>query len=401
MKQKAETAWWHECLFPEYSRRRDVEFEQTKNRIVEFLLLAALFSGMVVASPFTIYFRAWFVMGVAAVCYRVRGNMAFDEETTLSRELYFGIIDNSLFAVLFIPPLGLLGGRSWRMDYADSVSYTERWVSSTIHAKTAWEIAQLSTDHASKRADDISKRAHEVALESPKSAGRIALLLAALTGSARSSEAEDDIKVTTTYSYVTPYVVKNGIRVHNKPVVQIDSFVTLPAGYFADFWISSDLERQRTFGDEIDWTFGWSNTKFTISVRYFDLSPVWSNKESDLVCPNIEYRHQLPRRLQAFAGIDVNVATLRTSTLSGAFIDAGLRHSKEVNPLISLSQEMMILRDTGVFGVDPFGIMRYQARVSGKLNDRLSANVFLKYHLKPGSPRNELAAGAGMTLRVY
>ena len=204
--------------------------------------------------------------------------------------------------------------------------------------------------------------------------------------------------------------VFNGILLCDRPVIQSDFTLTSPAGVSFSVWWSTDLQSEKSYGDEIDYVVSYNipldNYDLTLSASYFDcfrllnnqedsfefkclLTRDWKISDSQTLTPFVELKYYIP------VG----------DTCGGLVSEVGMRHNIQVFENLCLVQQLSLLHDTGAFSTDSGFIAKYKAGVRAKINNYWSFDIGGEYYcmLSPfttdsrGTDGNQLVGFAGFS----
>ena len=188
---------------------------------------------------------------------------------------------------------------------------------------------------------------------------------------------------TTTWSR---YLTNNGILAHHKAVQQTDLYLALPKGFFLDAWWSSGFDKKFSgdFGDEVDWTAGWTGTiggfGIDAGVSYFDLIKIGSTSGGigDIVQPYVKiwrpFDLNADNQLRPFAKLEYQIPT-RAGVDGGSLIHLGIQHDWNINHAWTLKHEAYALHDSGVTGLDDGIIGNYKAGLRWDINKNTYVSV--------------------------
>ena len=203
----------------------------------------------------------------------------------------------------------------------------------------------------------------------------------------------EQVTMTLSVDWLSEYVA-DGIVFLDKPVVQTDLYVTLPHGIYLDIWHSvglNDGNFSSDFGDEIDYTIGWSgnikdNLVLNVGIAYFDLVDV-GTFSSDMVQLYAELSTEAEvgnLTISPFIELEQHWVVGWPGVEGGLQVITGVRHN---TPLflddLDLSQRFQITYDSGVAGFDSGFIGEYCAGISWQVTDMMSVTPI---QLKISSP---------------
>lgn len=112
------------------------------------------------------------------------------------------------------------------------------------------------------------------------------VVLVVMMAAAASAEVSGSVSTKMLTEYVSPV----GFVFYDKPVQQSELFVALPAGFYADLWVSMPLDGRNNFGKEVDYTLGWSGEFagtglwLNAGVSYYDCINLFTSK-GDVINP--------------------------------------------------------------------------------------------------------------------
>ncbi len=188
----------------------------------------------------------------------------------------------------------------------------------------------------------------------------IGILVAILLSGNIAAQEEDKLQLTLSTKIWSQYVLNSGVVFHEGPVVQTDAFLTLPKGFYLDFWWSAGLNDARpssNFGDEIDYTAGWSGEigkklVLDIGVAYFDLWPLFeTGGDGNVVKPyaKLSRTFEVGKKHELTPLLAIEYHHPLKDMPSGAYTWTGLKDVWTVTKLLSLSQEAGVLYDSGAY----------------------------------------------------
>lgn len=178
--------------------------------------------------------------------------------------------------------------------------------------------------------------------------------------------------------YTLTYV---GKVVYDEPVIQGDLWFTLPKGFWADIWYSTNPKFQENFGREIDYGFGWSNKNVSAGFYYFDLMKQFSTAAiGDVTMTYVKalWPTGLGRRHQLTPYVEANYfyATQDLKANNGSYPMIGIQHDwKQAVGSVNLFQDVALVYDGGVFGSERGFIFRYQASLTAVLSKMFSVRL--------------------------
>lgn len=184
------------------------------------------------------------------------------------------------------------------------------------------------------------------------------------------------------------YVGDTGVVVYNRPVSQNDLTIThIPSGIYLDIWQSISLNhsgRSTNFGNEIDYTLGWSGDIAGIGidtgVAYLDLITLFKMTEGDVVQPYIELNKKLDiaerHTLTPYVRVEYGIpAKGNAKEFKGLYVYTGLKHGCQVSKNISISQKAAIIYDDGAYAADRAWVGTYEIAPSYRITDWLSFDL--------------------------
>ena len=235
------------------------------------------------------------------------------------------------------------------------------------------------------------------------------LVVVALTASFVSAEDKDKVSVTVTSVVLSKYIGSAGSLAYDKPVWQTDIFISLPKGFYIDLWHSGDLRHglgSQNYGNEIDWTFGWSPTfkwaQVDVGATYIDEPSLFGKWREDYVVPYLEVR----RGIDAGKGHTL-IPYLRAELILPVKMDwegrddryfLGTRHQWKVAPWLTLNSNLAVVHgraNEGIIGkYDLFAFWPVSKKVSlivPAIKTALPISGVAEGH------HSEIAVGAGIS----
>ena len=210
--------------------------------------------------------------------------------------------------------------------------------------------------------------------------------------------------VSTTFSIKS--VSQKGFLLHNDPVQQINIFCVLPGGFYGNLWFSVPWNEENTFGKEVDYTIGWASDLeklglgVNMGISYYDFIELFES-EYDLINPHLRVNKKIISSDKSNLSFYLLVEHpyLTNSWDSGLYLYAGLKSTSNFSSRLSVYQDVQVLYDTGVFGLDKCFMGKYVLGGSLKVNGSVSINstitVFSPLTSRPGGRETETIFGIG------
>lgn len=206
-----------------------------------------------------------------------------------------------------------------------------------------------------------------------------------------------------------------GNILHDKPVIQTDLFVSLPKGFYFDFWHSAGLDGtglSSDSGDEIDYTVGWSgevkNLNLDIGAYYFDCVDIFKSPRGDFVEPYLEVNKSFDisknQRLTPYVWFGFIYSAKEDEFGHGFYTRFGVKHAWQINPKLRFSQKANLFFDDGACGFDSGVLGEYRCDLSWQISksttlDLISVKAITPFTSLSDSRKTEIVYGAGITRR--
>lgn len=225
-------------------------------------------------------------------------------------------------------------------------------------------------------------------------------------------EQDEKLQLTLSTKAWSSYVFNSGVEFHDEPVVQTDAFLQLRHGFYLDLWWSAGLDDtylSSNFGDEVDYTVGWSDDVgkkliLDVGVSYFDIINLFDSGEtSDVIKSYAKLSRTFPvgriHELTPLFAIEWHKPL--KGNFDGVYTWTGLRYRWQVSDLFSLNSEAGLLYDSGAYGFESAIVWYANAELSWQLNETISLqlpSVRLTTPLGHKPDREtQLVFGAGMS----
>jgi hypothetical protein len=192
-----------------------------------------------------------------------------------------------------------------------------------------------------------------------------------------------------------------GARLHDKPVLQSNLNVQFANGGYLNLWGSKSLDRDApsdNFGNEIDFTVGWTGTVgalgVDLSAAYWALSnPLLFQSRGDAVQLTLELNREFKFGVHTLTPyVKIEPTFPLDASASGGYLHVGLRHKLVLTEGLSFTQGGRIIYDSGVFG----NVNGYNLRYDSALVWNLSKNIALRLPtLRAFHPITNLGADRG------
>lgn len=211
------------------------------------------------------------------------------------------------------------------------------------------------------------------------------------------------------------YLDNNGAVIHDKPVFQSDLLISLPLGFYFDFWHSMGLDGtglSTDLGDEIDYTLGWNgNLKgigFDLGFSYLDFIDLFKMPKGDVLRPyaeiNKEFKITEKNIITPYVRWDGSFPAGANSPKGGQWFSAGLKHIWQINEIAALQQKLFTLYDTGALGFEKAIIGQYHIGLGWSVAKSVTLEL---PNFKISTPftsvndgrKSEFVIGAGLSFR--
>lgn len=163
-------------------------------------------------------------------------------------------------------------------------------------------------------------------------------------------------------------LIYSGIVAYDEPVVQGDLWWTLPRGFWADMWYSTDFQLQDNFGRELDYGFGWSGDHVQVGGYYFDIMQQFTgNPDGDVVDIFVKWSTSIElgsNRLSPFIEANYFFMTRGPASYNGSQPNAGISHHWSILKSLNVDQDVALVYDGSLFGSDRGFVGRYQASLT-------------------------------------
>jgi hypothetical protein len=241
------------------------------------------------------------------------------------------------------------------------------------------------------------------------------VVVAALVCFVGSAQAADENTVVVFSSKVlSQYVGDTGAVFYHKPVAQSELTIAVGKGFYANIWTSVSLEdagRNSNYGNEVDWTAGWSGETVGLTVdtgvSYFDLLPLFAGHEGDVVQPYCELSkefvvaegHTLTPSVKAEYGIAAQGNAVESK---GFHSHVALKYGWQATEKAALSQKVVASFDDAAYGLERGWVGSYEAEASYALASwasiKASGKIITPLSDVQDGRRTEVIGGAGFAL---
>lgn len=225
--------------------------------------------------------------------------------------------------------------------------------------------------------------------------------------------AEDEISATLSSKVWSNYLGVTGSEIHSGAVLQTDLFISLPRGFYFDIWHSMGLDDTKlssNYGDEVDYTLGWAgNIKglgLDLGLSYYDCFKIFrgSGYDAFVLYSEASKPIQLSRThlLTPFVRFEFQLPT--GDLKNGLYSYAGVKHSWQITPKMTIKQKANLFYDTGAYGMKSGLLGHYEASLSWQLTKYFSVEPLnIKARLPITSfhdeRKSDVAFGTGITFR--
>lgn len=197
-----------------------------------------------------------------------------------------------------------------------------------------------------------------------------------------------DMSATISTKAWSKYVNANSSVSSDKSCWQTNLFVELPAiatlkGFYVDIWYSTGLDDfprlSSNWADETAYMLGLGGTikgfGFDAGILYDDALKLFRSN-GDVFSPYAEISKSFPifknSTLSPFARFEFYFPVRGSEPKKGIYSYAGLKHSLQLLPRLSISQKGAFMHDNGAFGREPSFVGQYDGEISYKISKLLS-----------------------------
>ena len=219
----------------------------------------------------------------------------------------------------------------------------------------------------------------------------------------------DSVHIRVSSQALSDYRFFNGFIGYDDPVIQTDITTAFSNGLELGIWHSAGLnddDLSSDFGDEIDYTMGWSGkikeTNVSGGISYFDIFELGTRKKGDgaadvirpYVAASQSFELSESQKLGPTAKLEGRMRAYGDANL-GLTLYLGAQHGWTINPQLSFNQKLRLVDDTGSIGFEKILLGRYDAGFVYDLGKTVSWNVFSVTATTPiTSPKNGQKSGA-------
>lgn len=203
----------------------------------------------------------------------------------------------------------------------------------------------------------------------------------------------------------TQYIGNNGSAVVKHAVQQTNIFIPLPGGFYADIWNSLATEGSEK---EIDWTAGWTgsiaNLDLNIGVSYYDFDALFFSK-GDVLNPCIEISKAFKISESQTVTPSLKFETpilVNDGSIAGVFTHVGVKHVWQASDQFSVTQNVKIMYDNGVYGMDDGFVGKYSMSLGMTVTKSITLNALMDISKPFGSIHDrkiEITPGVGVTIK--
>jgi len=231
-------------------------------------------------------------------------------------------------------------------------------------------------------------------------------------------EGEEGVAVEVTSQWLSQYVNTGGISFSGGPVLQSSLTVSLPSGFYAQVWHSTEIDANLLDnpGAELDFYLGWSgrlywlenpflnSLEWDVNISYQDYPGLFSRMKEDFLGLELEVKKPFELNevhvLSPFVAVEYYYPLNGNGGEQGAYASVGLRHSWKIWESISLEQSVRGTYDSGAFGYESGIVGAYTASLQWKATEHLNVDLGLVQYTVPISSfhnrKNEIVYGAGI-----
>lgn len=220
---------------------------------------------------------------------------------------------------------------------------------------------------------------------------------------------EQRISISGGVGVYSKYVFDNGAIWSDDPVVQGEVTLTFNRwGGYINLWASKDFDNEVNFGDEIDYTAGWTFRELNIGATFMDYAEVFGTKETDFFRPFIEFPLppiQFPgHRIQLYSRYEYYAATREFDLNSGGRMISGIRHRWELSKRWAFRHQLKVVYDGGLYGSMPGFLGMYDVGVDYSMGSATLNLLSVKQSMIPQTMtdrENKTIVGAGVSAAIY
>lgn len=184
------------------------------------------------------------------------------------------------------------------------------------------------------------------------------------------------------------YKIFNGVTIHDDPVVETDLTLAFPKGFqlgLVHYVGLNDADLSSDFGDELDYTLGWSGkilgTDVVAGASYFDIVELGYRTKgvTDVIRGYLgasrNYEITEGHKLGPTAKLESRMRVEGHSDL-GFALWVGAQHSWQISQSFSFSQKLRAIGDTGSIGFKDIVLGRYDAGFNYCFGKNVTWNIF-------------------------
>jgi hypothetical protein len=138
----------------------------------------------------------------------------------------------------------------------------------------------------------------------------------------------------------------------DRPVQETDIYISLPWGFYVDFWHSmglNDSDLSSDAGDEVDLTVGWAGMvakrlSVNAAISHYDYDNLFNEKGGDSISPYVEA--SLPMKIAGYHCLEPYVLFELDFPLGesdpdiGIYATGGLKHRWEIGSTVAIIQKL-------------------------------------------------------------
>ena len=223
--------------------------------------------------------------------------------------------------------------------------------------------------------------------------------------------ASDEISVTFSSKMWSKSLGPDGVIYHNEPVLQSDIFISLPKGFYFDIWHSAgldDTDLSSNFGDELDFTLGWSGSwkefGVDVGVIYIDGLPTFNMKQGDSLMPYVELNKEFDfadeHLFTPFVRLELLFPLNDENNVGDIF--GGFKHSWQLSDRFSIGQKAYLLYDNVVGNSNSTLVGGYGVDLNWDIHEKITFSPLMFKATMPlgsvnGGRKSEVVVGSGLT----
>lgn len=144
--------------------------------------------------------------------------------------------------------------------------------------------------------------------------------------------------------FLPQYVGGDGAVAYDQEVVQTNLFIILPNSIYFDFLGSKSFTGQN-YGNELDFTAGYSKEDFNVGISYWNLLPVDTLNKDDMLSPYAEIYKKVGGGFTPFAKVEVLIPL--DGSKKKIRTHGGTKHFWQATEKIAISQKLSAVYVSG------------------------------------------------------